>query len=301
MKDDRPSSTAVLIAASTVYLKGDPAVAPLIPDAMAEASRAFLARASLLATAWVNLVSRPRWRWLSGFAQRLAGPGLPLHFIVRKRFIEDHVHAALAAGAAQVVVLGAGFDTLAWRLHAVWPSVSFFELDHPATQRPKREALEPCGANLHFVPVYFTRQTVQQMLAQCPGFRRDLPAVFVIEGVLMYLEAAAVDDLFAGLPRTPGELVIFSVMETRQDGRTRFHNATVLSDAMLWLWDEPFLSSFTRAALAPFLARHGYALDTIADEACLRARCLPDALRRASALARGVLVCVARRLAGPAT
>ena len=295
MKEDRPSATALLIAASTVYLKCDPVVAPLIPDAMAAASRAFLTRASPLATAWVNLVSRPGWHWLSGLAQRLAGPGLPLHFIVRKHFIEDNVRAALAAGTAQMVVLGAGFDTLAWRLHAAHPEVVFFELDHPATQRVKREALEPSGGNLHFVPADFTRQTLQQMLAQCPGFRRDLPAVFVIEGVLMYLGAADVDALFAALPRTPRELLIFSVMETRPDGHTRFHNATFLSDAMLRLWGEPFLSSFSRPALAPFLARHGYALANVADEACLRARCLPEPLRGASALARGELVCVAER------
>jgi methyltransferase (TIGR00027 family) len=296
MKDDRPSATALLIAASTVYLKHDPGVAPLIPDAMEAASRAFLARASPVATAWVKLVSRPGWRWLSELAQRLAGPGLPLHFIVRKRFIEDNVRAALATGTAQMVVLGAGFDTLAWRLHAAHPEVSFFELDHPATQRPKREALEPCGANLHFVPADFTCQTLAQMLAQCTGFRRDLPAVFVIEGVLMYLGAADVDALFAALPRTPRELVIFSVMEKRPYGHTRFHNGTILSDAMLRLWGEPFRSSFARPALAPFLARHGYALATVADEACLRAHCLPEPLRRASAHARGELVCVARRL-----
>ena len=260
---------------------------------MAAACEAFLAHASPLIAACVKFMCRPGWRWLPRLAQHLAGPGLPLHFIVRKCFIEDNVRAALAEGTTQVVVLGAGFDTLAWRLHAVHPAVSFFELDHPATQHIKREALGRCDANLRFVPADFTRQTLQQVLAQCPGFRRDLSTIFVIEGVLMYLTAADVDALFAALPRSTRQRVIFSVMETLPDGRSGFHNATFLTDRVLRLWREPFRSSFPRSAIQPFLARHGYALTTVADEAFLRARCLPEPLRHATALARGELVCVA--------
>jgi methyltransferase (TIGR00027 family) len=293
MKDDRPSSTALLIAASTVYLKRDPAIAPLIPDAMAAVCEAFLARASPRVAACVKFVSRPGCRWLPRLAQYLAGPGLPLHFIVRKCFIEDNVRAALAEGTTQVVVLGAGFDTLAWRLHTSHPAVLFFEIDHPSTQRIKCDALQRCDANLRFVPADFTRQTLQQVLAQCPGFRHDLPTIFVIEGVLMYLTAAEVDALFAALPHAARVRVIFSVMETLPDGRSGFHNATFLTGRVLRLWREPFRSSFSRPAIQSFLARHGYALTTVADEAFLRARCLPEPLRHATALARGELVCVA--------
>jgi hypothetical protein len=82
-------------------------------------------------------------------------------------------------------------------------------------------------------------------------------------------------------------------METMPDGRTGFHGATFLSDRILRLWREPFRSSFARPAIEPFLARHGYALTTVADEAFLRARCLPEPLLHATAPARGELVCVA--------
>lgn len=266
---------------------------------MAAASGVFLARASPVIAACVRFVSRPAWRWLPRLAQRLAGPGLPLHFIVRKRFIEDNVRAALAAGTTQVVVLGAGFDTLACRLHTAHPAVSFFEIDHPATQSIKREALGRCDANLRVVPADFTHQTLQQALARCSGFRRDLPTVFVIEGVLMYLTAAEVDVLFAALPHSPRERVIFSVMETMPDGRSGFHNATFFTDRVLRLWREPFRSSFPRSAIQPFVARHGYALTLVADEAFLRARCLPESLRHATASARGELVCVADTLRAP--
>jgi methyltransferase (TIGR00027 family) len=301
MRHDRPSSTALLIAASTVYLKHDPRLAALIPDAMATASKAFLACASPALAACTRFVSRRGWRWGPRLAEHLAVPGLMLHFIMRKRFIEDRVNAALAAGTTQVVVFGAGFDTLAWRLHRLHPTVSFLEFDHPATQEVKRAALTHWGANLRFVSVDFTRGTLRQALEQGAGFRPDLPAIFLIEGVLMYLAETEVDALFAGLPHLPGERVIFSVMETRPDGRSAFHNATFLTERVLHLWREPFRSSFQRSAIGPFLARHGYALTTIADEAFLRGHLLPAPLRQAAVLARGELVCVAESVRMPVT
>ena len=41
-------------------------------------------------------------------------------------------------GAKQVVILGAGFDTLAWRLSEKFESIRFIEVDHPATSKEKK-------------------------------------------------------------------------------------------------------------------------------------------------------------------
>ncbi|MEQ1870931.1 MAG: class I SAM-dependent methyltransferase, partial [Vicinamibacterales bacterium] len=53
---------------------------------------------------------------------------------------------------ASAMVMFAGFDLLAWRLHRERPEVRFFELDHPATQAPKKRKLDAAG-NLTFLPV----------------------------------------------------------------------------------------------------------------------------------------------------
>jgi O-methyltransferase involved in polyketide biosynthesis len=51
----------------------------------------------------------------------------------RKAFCERQVREGIGAGAAQILVLGAGYDTLGWWLAPEFKSVNFFEIDHPAT------------------------------------------------------------------------------------------------------------------------------------------------------------------------
>lgn len=92
---------------------------------------------------------------------------------------------ALARGVTQIIVLGAGFDTLACRLHRGQPAVHFFELDHPATQVPKQQALDP-GTNLTFLPIDLATDSPSAVLRACPSFSADKPTLFIAEGLLMY-------------------------------------------------------------------------------------------------------------------
>jgi methyltransferase (TIGR00027 family) len=107
--------------------------------------------------------------------------------------------AAVAdARARQVVVLGAGLDTRAWRLDAL-RGVRVFEVDHPATQAYKREKaanLAPPLAELTFVPVDFTRDDLASALRSA-GHDPAAPTVWVWEGVVMYLD----DDALRGTLR----------------------------------------------------------------------------------------------------
>ncbi len=149
MHEDRPSSTATLIAAATVFLARDARVSDLVPSGAAEWCARCLEVLSRLKT--VDTVSHPALRWAARLAERASVPGLLLHFMLRKRWIEEAVRAALTEACGQVVVIGAGFDTLALRLSREFPRVSFIEIDHPATQKYKRLAGERGGAtaNLH--------------------------------------------------------------------------------------------------------------------------------------------------------
>ena len=62
-------------------------------------------------------------------------PGQFEAFGHRKAFFEGQVRDAIDAGAKQVLVLGAGYDMIGWRLAPEFPDVQFFEIDHPATAR----------------------------------------------------------------------------------------------------------------------------------------------------------------------
>jgi methyltransferase (TIGR00027 family) len=113
--------------------------------------------------------------------------------VVRSRIAEDEIAAAAARGATQYVVLGAGFDTFAYR--PALPQVSVFEVDHPATQRLKRERLAHAGIDIPprctMVSIDFDRESLAERLADA-GFDRARPAVFAWLGVVMYLETARV-------------------------------------------------------------------------------------------------------------
>ncbi|MEV6773814.1 SAM-dependent methyltransferase [Nocardia sp. NPDC051030] len=118
-----------------------------------------------------------------------------LFVAARARFADDTIAEAVAAGARQVVVLGAGLDTFAYR--NPYPGVRVFEVDHPDTQAWKRDRLETAGIplpdSLTFTPVDFETQTLAAGLSAV-GFDRDQPAVFVWLGVVMYLTEQTVLD-----------------------------------------------------------------------------------------------------------
>jgi methyltransferase (TIGR00027 family) len=269
VRADRPSSTAALIAAATVLLAGDARFAQFVPPGAADICARCLTPRQLLLT---------RLRWLARAAERATIPGLMLHFMLRKRWIERAARGAIARGCRRVVVIGAGYDTLAARLAPPFPAVRFTEVDHPATQAVKRAAIA-APANLQFVAADLARVPLRQAL---PASRE--PSVFIAEGLLMYLAAPEVDALLASLD---GE-IIFTVMEPAPGGRIAFHNATWLERALLALWQEPFKWALARAALGDFLALRGLRLLEYAD----LAQAHPE-LR----LARGELVVHAMRSA----
>ena len=87
--------------------------------------------------------------------------------VVRTRLIDTMVQEALADGAMQLVLLGAGYDSRAYRLPLA-PDVTVFEVDHPSTQRAKRARLGVSGASVdhvRFVGVDFELDNIADRLA----------------------------------------------------------------------------------------------------------------------------------------
>jgi methyltransferase (TIGR00027 family) len=113
----------------------------------------------------------------------------------RVRAIDQELEAALAEGLRQVVILGAGLDTRAFRLRALADS-DVFEVDHPATQafKTRRAATLPVLAkSLRFVKVDFEREPLGPALATA-GLDSTRPSVWIWEGVVMYLTDAALAE-----------------------------------------------------------------------------------------------------------
>lgn len=113
----------------------------------------------------------------------------------RARYAEECLERAIAAGARQYVILGAGLDTFAFRRPDLAAGLRIFEVDHPATQAHKRRRLAELGWELppplHFVPVDFMTQRLGAAL-RASAYDPQLPAFFSWLGVTYYLTAAAV-------------------------------------------------------------------------------------------------------------
>lgn len=141
---------------------------------------------------------------------------LRLFVALRHRTADEAVAAAYARGTRQVVVLGAGLDTIAYRnTHA---DLTVFEVDHPATQAWKRERLADAGiaeAAVH-VAVDFEREDLMARLVD-EGFDPTTPAVFVWLGVVPYLTRTAVAATLGAIGVVPGAEVVLDHAGTERD------------------------------------------------------------------------------------
>ncbi len=115
-----------------------------------------------------------------------------LWIALRTAAIDREVLASVDAGVRQVVILGAGLDARAARLSR--PGARYFEVDHPLSQARKRERVAAAGYPgdvATMVSCDFAREDFLDRLVAA-GFQVDTPSVVVWEGVVLYLEEAAV-------------------------------------------------------------------------------------------------------------
>jgi methyltransferase (TIGR00027 family) len=143
--------------------------------------------------------------------------GLRSHVLLRSRFAEDRLAEAVKRGVRQYVVLGAGYDTFAYRQPGWARGLRVFEVDHPASQRAKRERLQRAGVappdNLEFVAIDFEHVSLGDGLgASALDFSR--PAFFACLGVLVYLSQQAAEAIFrliAAFPESSEIVFTYSV------------------------------------------------------------------------------------------
>jgi methyltransferase (TIGR00027 family) len=133
--------------------------------------------------------------------------------IIRTRFIDDALARAVADGATQVAILGAGFDSHAYRCQPLLASMRIFEIDRPATQALKRQRVtEALGAppeNLTYVPIDFQHEDLATVLAT-HGYDPRQRTFFIWEGVTMYLPDPAVRQTLRFVGQHPaGSVIVF--------------------------------------------------------------------------------------------
>jgi methyltransferase (TIGR00027 family) len=157
----------------------------------------------------------------SGYAE-WRGPGVNGFLAARDRYIDDTLQEFLDEGIDQLVILGAGYDSRAYRFNLT--GVKTFEVDHPATQEDKLAKAQAVFGKIPeqviYVPVDFNTQSLEEQLLQY-GYNPALKTFFVWQGVTMYLNRNAVDATldFVVQHSGPGSAIIFDyVYQSLLDG-----------------------------------------------------------------------------------
>jgi methyltransferase (TIGR00027 family) len=167
---------------------------------------------SILPVFWRGLML-PGIRHVIIFLLQKFAMGTPGMLFCRTRFIDDALILALETDCQQVVCLGAGYDTRAYRIPGI-ETTRFFELDLPTPQNLKREHLQhvlgSIPAYVTFVPIDFDQQIISDEMAAA-GFNPDLRTFFIWEGVTQYITAEAVDSTLMFISHsTPGSQIAFT-------------------------------------------------------------------------------------------
>ncbi len=277
MKSEEASSTALTVAQGILYCAGQPATATLVSSEVSDALNKILS-SSKEGQKRLAQLKNPLFKIMMPIMESLIMPAVSLHYVLRKRYIEDYALKCINEGATQVVNLGAGFDTLCYRLSKRFDQLNFFEIDHPATNRLKAEALknEPCfDKNLTLLPVDFTQQTLEDRLGSHPKFISAAPTLFISEGVLAYLTEEQVRHQLRVLKemtdKAPKLIFTFSEPNALQKD-----NNSILLSLYLKIKGEPFKWTIMRNDLSDFLKSNGYALKTTTTPAEFKSNYVSD-------------------------
>lgn len=265
MKLGTESQTAVMVAAARAAAHGRTSVAAFADP-----------------TALALLPSDAR----QGVERHLAGvPPNGFRERLQRRILEGRVKmmvprtvaidtAIRDAASPQLVILGAGLDGRAWRMTEL-AETTVFEVDHPDSQRRKREraaSLKLVARELRFVPVDFTRDRLEDALAAA-GHDPARPTTWVWEGVVMYLERADIDATLQVVRArsAPGSRLV--VLYTSP---SLVRKAAGLA---LGLIGEPFRSAFTAEQMRAVLAESGFSAIRDEDLSQIAARLSTDPSR----------------------
>jgi methyltransferase (TIGR00027 family) len=201
-------------------------------------------------------------RWLAERFLDRAAPGARAAGIARTKWIDDEAAAVLET-ATQLVLLGAGFDTRAWRLTAAGRA-TVFELDYPETSFAKQTALrEKAGSTpdrLRFLSIDFDRQPLAAVLLPA-GFNPARPACFIWEGVSHYLSAQAVDSVLRQVRQVaPGCVLLFTYIDRRilETPESFIGGARLI--ARLQSYGEPWKFGLPPQEVGQYLAARGFEL-----------------------------------------
>jgi methyltransferase (TIGR00027 family) len=235
-----PSRTSILVAAARAFGSRDPDESLRNSDLLADK---FIGPAEL-ALISEHPLSKMREREYADASQDPAIVFLVWFILARTRFIDEKLRRAVENGAKQVVILGAGFDTRAYRLGELLQSCRVIEVDTQRTQEYKKQrvhdAMVDVPANLTYASCDFAGDSLREVL-RTAGYKADTKTFYIWEGVSMYLPEESVRRMLRMIATesvTGSSLVLDYANRIGIEIGAKFPQGVA---AMATAWGEPWL------------------------------------------------------------
>jgi len=181
----------------------------------------------------------------------------------RIRYFDDIVQNAAGEGFSQLVILGAGYDTRAYRIGSLKGHARVFEIDRPATQERKTGIVKKIFGQLpdhvSFIPHEIGKGPWWPVL-EAAGYSPAQKTLFLLEGLVMYLPCRDVEELLAKIAEHAGagSTVLFDfVPQSLADGTSDAEGGQNIRNGTIQI-GEPILSGFSEGKVVPFLTALGY-------------------------------------------
>ncbi len=179
----------------------------------------------------------------------------------RTRYIDEYVNQCIDDGIEQLIILGAGYDSRAYRMERLKEKITVFEIDLPAIQKLKiqrlKKIIDPLPSNVVYIPIDFNTETLRQRMFQSE-YDKDKKSLFIWEGVTPYLTAEAVDETlyFVARNSSPGSSIIFSyILKSVVDGTCQLEGAAAIREAFNI---ESLIFGIEEGTIESFMSERGY-------------------------------------------
>ena len=181
----------------------------------------------------------------------------------RIRFFDDIVQDSAGEGFSQLVIMGAGYDTRAYRIGTVKDTMKVFEIDRPETMARKAGIVKTIFGqvpdHVAFVPLDMGEGDCWKALIEA-DWSQEGKTLFLLEGLVMYLPRSVVEALLGGIARNAGaeSAVLFDfVPQSLADGSSDAEGGQNIRNWTIQI-DEPLQSGFADGEVIPFLTALGY-------------------------------------------
>lgn len=189
-------------------------------------------------------------------------PGLGNSIRAKARYFDDFVKKSIDERLEQLVILGAGYDSRAYRIEGL-KNLQVFEVDHPATQSLKVEKIKKIFGSLPdhvvYVPADLSIDDLGQRLAEM-GFDKSKKSLFLMEGVIFYIPPKKVDEILSFIVKNSGKgsAVLFDYFpQSVVDGSCEMEVGRNIHNQLKQL-EEPLQFGIKEGTVEEFLTQRGF-------------------------------------------